>query len=431
MIRFTWGGSWAAQLSFSQRQNLSLFFLDGLFASAGDKIVLTYITVYLLALGTTGQQIGVLNSLGNLLNALLLLPAAYVVEVSGERKWTTVKSSIVSRSATFFLALVPFFLFGAPAMIWVIFGLVLIREAAANFAYPAWIALIGDIIPIEGRGRYFGTRNFIMGLSGMIIALLIGELITQIGSPLGYQLAFILAAILGAISTLFFSKIDEPCSGRPKEQNQTKGLVHLQGFLNSLKGTFSSIKEYPHFLKFAIFVAVWNFAINIAAPFFNVFLVDTLHLTAAMIGVVTVVNTAANMLVQRRVGLLSDKVSYRVITIIFSMLIPVTTLLWGIWVKQYWHVIVIEVLGGLLWGGFNLVSFSNLLVQTPEDQRARFSAYHQIIVTLSLAAGAALGSYLLPRIEFVGVVLTSAGFRFFAAFLFLFFVQDPKKQTKN
>jgi hypothetical protein len=66
-------------------------------------------------------------------------------------------------------------------------------------------------------------------------------------------------------------------------------------------------------------------------------------------------------------------------------------------------------------------------MQTPEDQRARFSAYYQIIVTLSLSGGAAVGSLLIPRIDFVGVTLISTVGRWLAALLFIFVVKDPAK----
>jgi predicted MFS family arabinose efflux permease len=125
------------------------------------------------------------------------------------------------------------------------------------------------------------------------------------------------------------------------------------------------------------------------------------------------------------VGLLSDKWGNRVVTIGFLALIPVLPLLWGVWVQHYWQVILIQILGGLLWGGFNLVSFNNLLMQTPTEQRARFSAYYQIVVTLSLAAGAALGSFLIPRIDFMGVTLASTVLRWVAALLFVLIVADP------
>lgn len=427
ITRFTWGGAWAASLSADKRRNLTLFFYDGLFAAASDKIILTYLTIYLLSLGITRQQIGFLSSLSNLSNALLLLPAALLVERSGQRKQITVKSAIISRTMVFLIAILPFFLYGSSALIWIIFGLLIIREAANNFAYPGWLELTSDIVPLEGRGRYFGSRNFIMGLAGILVAWIIGEVITRIGEPLGYQLAYLLAAIFGSIAIIYFNRLKDPhqpAKGDHQPAEEAKLTPHF-----TVQGIITSFKEHPQFINFAIFAAVWNFSIQIAAPFFNVYMVDTLHLTAAMIGVVTVVNTSANMIVQRRVGLLSDRWGNRIITIVFLFLIPLLPLAWGLLVKQYWHVIFIEVFTGMFWGGFNLVSFNNLLIQTPQNQRARFSAYHQIIVTLSMALGAALGSLLIPFIDFVGVTLSSAAGRWIAAILFVTIVKQPNNQA--
>jgi len=428
ITRFTWGGAWAVSLSDHQRRNLTLFFYDGLFSAASDKIILTYLTIYLLTLGVTRAQIGLLSSFSNLADALLLLPAAMLVERTGKRKEITVKSALVSRTVVLLMALLPFLLLDSPALVWIILALALIRDGANNFAFPGWIALTSDIVPLEGRGRYFGARNFIMGLAGMIVTLIIGEAITQIGDPLGYQLAYLLAAILGGISIHFFSKIIDSSSKNESIGEAEEAEHHL---VDDIKGIFTSLKGHPHFIKFAIYIAVWNFGINIAAPFFSVYMVDTLHLTAAMIGVVTVLNTAANMLVQRQVGVLADKWGNRIVTIVFLALIPVLPVLWGLWVQQYWHVILLQVLGGLLWGGFNLVSFNNLLMQTPEDQRARFSAFYQIIVTLSLAGGAALGSYLITRFDFIGVTLASAALRWVAAMLFVLIVANPADTIDN
>ena len=423
ITRFTWGGSWAAALSNKQRQNLTLFFYDGLFSAASDKIILTYMTIYLLTLGVTRQQIGFLSSISNFSNALLLLPAALLVERSGERMQITLKSALTSRIMVILMAILPFFLLGSSALIWIIFALVIIREAANNFAYPGWIALTSDIVPIQGRGRYFGARNFIMGLAGILVALLIGEFITLIGEPLGYQLAYLLAAVLGAVSIVYFSRIKDPHP--PDEIRSQKNEDEKLTLRENIRGIILSIKAYPQFINFVIYVAVWNFSIHIAAPFFTVYMVESLHLTAAMIGVVTVAHTAANMLVQRRVGLLTDKLGNRVVTIFFLFLIPIIPLVWALWVQKYWHVIILEIFTGLLWGGYNLVSFNNLLIQTPEEHRARFSAYYQIIVTLSMALGAGLGSLLIPFIEFFGVTLSSAAGRWTAALIFLFFVKGP------
>lgn len=414
--RFTWGGAWAATLPVKSRRNLTLFFYDGLFAAASDKIILTYLTIYLLTLGATRQQIGLLSSLSNLTAAFLLLPAAMLVERTGERQNLTLRSAAGSRLAILFMALLPFFMGSSHTMIWSILGLALLREVFNNIGYPGWMALTGDIIPLEGRGRYFGTRNFIMGVAGIITALFVGESITRIGEPLGYQIAFIFAVVFGVISMSFFARIQDP-------QKEHRTLHQTQ---SNLRAIFSSLKGQKQFILFCAFTAIWNFSLNIAGPFFNVYMVDTLNFTAAMIGVTTVANTIASLVVQRRTGALADRWGNRNVAIVFLMTIPLLPLLWGLWVRQYWQAILIQTFAGVFWGAYNLVSFNNLLSQTPEKQRARFSAFYQIVVTLSLAGGAALGSVLIPQIDFTGVTLASAGGRWLAGIFFIIWVGRTK-----
>ncbi len=412
--RFTWGGPWAAALPEDRRRNLTLFFYDGLFAAASDKIILTYITIYFLDLGASGQQIGLLSSLSNLAAAFLLLPAAMWVERTGERKRSTLMAATGSRLMVLLMALLPMFLVPTSGLIWIILGLALLRETFNNIGYPGWMALTGDIVPLAGRGRYFGTRNFIMGVSGIITALVVGAAITRIGSPLGYQLAFILAVVLGLISMSFFSRL--------KDHSKEDGT--LQPTHSSLQQIFSSLHGQKQFILFCVFTAIWNFSINIAGPFFNVYMVETVGMTAASIGIATVGNTIANLVVQRRTGVLADRWGNRNVSIIFLFLIPVLPLIWGLWIHTTWQVIVIQFVAGVFWGAYNLVSFNILLNQTPQEQRARFSALYQIVVTLSLAGGAALGSYLISVIQFKGIAITSAIGRWLAGILFLILVKE-------
>ena len=412
--RFTWGGAWAAVLPEQQRRNLTLFFYDGLFASASDKIILTYLSIYLLTLGASRQQVGLLSSLSNIAAALLLLPAAMLVERTGKRKQITLAAGGGSRFSMLLLALLPFLFGASKTMVWICFGLALIREGFNNIGYPGWIALTGDIVPLAGRGRYFGTRNFIMGVSGIITALLVGQAITAIGEPLGYQVVFFLAVLLGLISMSFFGRIKDP--------QPTDSDGHL--VQNNLKEILSSLKGETPFLMYCVFTAVWNFSINIAGPFFSVYMVDTLHFTAAVIGVITVSNAIANLIVQRRIGSLADRWGDRNLSIVFILLIPLVPLIWGSWVRTTWHAILIEVLSGIAWGAYNLVSFNTLLKKTPEKQRARFSAFYQIVVTLSLGLGAAVGSVLIPMVNFKGVTIISAGGRLLAGLLFILLVKD-------
>ena len=71
-IKLATGGDWALAQTESTRRNLVWFWFDGMFASASDNIVNTYLVVYLLALGATQGQIGVMSSLSSLAAALVL-----------------------------------------------------------------------------------------------------------------------------------------------------------------------------------------------------------------------------------------------------------------------------------------------------------------------------------------------------------------------
>ena len=418
---FTWGGHWAAALSETQRRNLTLFFYDGMFAAISDKIILTYSTLYFLSLGATGQQIGLLSSLSNLAAAFILLPAAMMVERSGDRKGVTVRAATSSRIFLVLMAFLPLILNDQSVLIWVILALALVREVFNNLGFPGWMSLTADIVPIEGRGRYFGTRNFIMGLAGILTALIIGQAITAIGEPLGYQIALIIAAVTGAGAIFYFSRLHDPTT----EENT------LRTSSTSFKEIFISLRGQKHFIQFCIFTAVWNFSINIFGPFVNVFMVETLKLSAAMIGFVSVGNTIANLVVQRRIGYWADQWGNRKLSIIFVLLIPVLPLLWGTWVREFWQAALLQIFAGFLWGAYNLVSFNNLLMQTPQNQRARFSALYQMVVTFALSGGAALGAFLIPVIDFSGLALASAIGRWVAALLFLFLVKDPSNPDEQ
>lgn len=411
--RFTWGGEWALPLSHRVKHNLSWFFFDGLFAAASDNILVTYLALYLLALGATRGQIGLMSSFSSLSAALLLLPAALLVEKVGRRKELTILfGGVLARLTVLSLALLPFLLHGQ-ALIIVGIALAVLRDAFGNLAYPAWMSLTGAIVPLEGRGRYFGTRNFAMGIAGMVMIYLVGELITRIAVPAGYQLALGLAFLLGLISTFCFWHLNDPEQSPTASSRNTPALSAGE----MLKGIWSR----PAFMALCLVMALWNFSLNIAGPFFSVYMVEKLRFSAALVGAATVVSNIAGLLVQRRVGALSDRWGPRRVQLISMLCIPLLPAAW-IFISRFWQVAMLNIFSGAFWGAFNLVSFNLLLTLTPQSQRARYSAFYQMMVTLALAGGAAFGSWVVTVWGYKAIFLCSAVGRFSAALLFARFV---------
>jgi predicted MFS family arabinose efflux permease len=105
-------------------------------------------------------------------------------------------------------------------------------------------------------------------------------------------------------------------------------------------------------------------------------------------------------------------------------LIPLLPLAW-IFARQPWHVALINTFGGTVWAAFNLASFNLMLSSIPKKQVPRYSAIYQIMVTLSLAFGALLGSALISRFGFILLLVMSTVGRVISAFFFAKLVHEP------
>lgn len=412
--QFTAGGRWTDQLGPSIRQNLRWFWFDGVFASGSDSIVVAYLSLFVLVLGGTRAQIGLMSALSSLSAALLLLPGATLVERWGHRKRIVVLSGGgAARVALLLLALVPL-AFAGPTAVYVVIALAILRSAFANLGVPAWVSLTADIVPLSWRGRYFSSRNVAMGVANMLMTFLVGQLITLVGGTNGYQLAMGLAFAIGMASTYSFARLEEPpTSAPPKAKDRDSQLPLLQ-----------HLRAHPDFLMFCATAAIWNLSINIAGPFFNPYLVESLKANASVVGALSVVATLAALPGQRLFGILVDRWGTRQVQLITGLLIPLLPWAWAL-TRSPWHVVPINLAAGFLWAGYELSNFNFLLTLTPEDRRPRYSAVYQIVVTTALAGGAAIGGIVAQRWGYAPVFILSGIGRLCAALLFARFVHQP------
>lgn len=408
----TVGGSWATQLPGHDQRNLRAFFFDGVFAAASDAIFFTYQTLYVLALGATNAQIGLMSALSNLSGTLLLMPGAMLADRTRRRKplvlWA---GGGLARLMIILMALLPFVFMG-PAAVYVAIALNAIMAGAGNLAYSAWVSLTADVVPLSRRGRYFGTRNIVMGLVTIIMTLLAGQLITRMGSISGYQAAFGVAFLIGMASTYSYAKIKEPQKSAQAQESQVYSLSSL----------LASLRTDRNFLAFCLYGMIWNFSLNIAGPFFNVYLVKSLSATAFMVGFLSIVSSVAGLPAQRLFGQLNDRWGPRKVMLVTGSIIPVVPFAWY-FTAAVWHAIPINIVAGFLWAGYNLASFNLLLAIAPEEQRARYSAMFQIAVTVSSALGASAGGLISNRWGIPLVFVCSAIGRAVGAVIFARFVK--------
>ncbi len=414
----TAGGSWSEQLPKDIRDNLRWFFFDGMFASAGDAINITYVPLYILALGASSEQIGLMASLSNLTATLLLLPGAMLADRLGKRKAIVLLGGGgISRLMLFLLALTPLVFPGA-AVVYVAILFKVILDGFQNLSLPPWTSLVGDVVPIAWRGRYFASRNIVMGVTNMLATLLVGQLLTHMTGPSGFQVVLVIALLVGLVSTFSYAHIREP----------VRATVTQDLHAYSPAGLWSSLKADSNFAIFCLFNLCWNFSLNVAGPFFNIYLVQDLHATGLIVGITTMVSSLTGLPAQRWFGQLSDRWGPRRIQLLTGLLIPILPLAW-VFTTAGWHTIPINILGGFLWAGFNLASLNFLLLLVQPAQRARFTAMNQIAITLASAVGAAIGGVIAGRFGYHSVFILSGIGRLLSMVIFIRFVHQPKPAT--
>ena len=324
-----------------------------------------------------------------------------------------------SRSGLFILLLLlaPWW-FTGPGLVSVAIAFAVLRDGLNNLSLPAWVSLTADIVPLSWRGRYFGLRNIYMSIAGMAAILLVGELITRTGKPLGYQVALALAFGVGMLSTYSYAQLREihPAVGKKSASKPTFSAL----------GVIKTLWASPVFLAFSLTSALWNFSLNIAGPFFTVYMVQNLFATPTMVGFLSIVSSLSGLPAQHFLGPLADRWGPRRIMALTGFIIPVVPFAW-LFVTAPWQIIPINLVSGFLWGGYSLASFNLLLELTPQELRERTTALYQVIVSVSLAAGAALGGILVTQYGIKSVFLASAFGRLIAAVLFIRFVHFQKK----
>lgn len=399
-------------------RNLRYFWLDGLFSAMSESFYLGFIPLFALAYGASNGQVGLLAALVNLAGAIALFPGARLVEQLGWRKPLVIGSAgLAGRFLLLFLALIPF-LTREPVLA---ITLIVLADSARGFfnslANPAWTSLVADLVPDVLRGRYFGSRNLAMGVAALVVAPLAGRIIAAGNAArsdafVGYQLIFLLAFVFGLVSTANFQAI--------KEQAPAVGPVqrHHRGDLRH------ALRRQPAFIGLVISSFVWNMALQVAGPFFNVYLVTDFAATTTTIGLLAAVSSLTALIGHRLFGHLLDRKGAIWVQLLTGGLIPALPLAW-VFITAPWQVAIINTFGGLLWAGYTLSNFNLLLALAPDDQRPRAVALYQMAVFFSAVAGPLLGGYLVDTLGFRVSFATSFAGRCLAMGLFFWLTVLP------
>ena len=392
--------------------------LDGLFSAVSASFYGSFVPLFALAYGASNSQVGRLTAIASLAGVAALFPGARVVEWTGKRKpVVVVTGGGIGRLILLAWACLPFFTPEPRVAVLVIIALNGLLAFVNHFHVPAWMAMVADMVPHPVRGRYFGSRNMAMGVAALVVVPVAGWLIhvgnEWMGMPFwGYQMAFFLAFVSGVAAAVCFQRIPEPLPAAQRAHGRRWSAL------------IRSLGASPAFLGLVIGALVWNFSVNVAAPFFNVYLVSQLGASTSTVGVLTGITSLFSLGGQRLFGRLLDRKGAFWVQRSTGLLIPILPLSW-IFVTAPWQVVFISAASGLLWAGYNLANFSLLLELTPDDRRPDAVALYQTVAVAGGVLGPLLGGYLADAVGFKAAFGISGAGRMLGILLFLYLASRP------
>jgi MFS family permease len=248
---------------------------------------------------------------------------------------------------------------------------------------------MGDIVPEKIRGSVFSTRLLLGTLSALTLTLLGGWFVDgwKTARPehaiYAYSILFTVGVLFGLAGTFAVTRFPEPEMHGEEE-------IPLFGLL---KTPF----EDENFRRLLKFVSVWAFSINLAGPFFIIYMMKRLELGLFEVTVLTVINQGSNLLFLRIWGRLADRLSNKSVLAVSSPMFLLAVLGWTFTTMPDKHfltvplLIVIQLLTGMSLAGVSVSSANIALKLSPKGLAHAYMTVHGIIGSLAGAIAPLMG----------------------------------------
>ena len=374
-----------------------------------------FLTGLALFLGANSFQIALISAIPALVTGFSFL-AGFLVRRSGRRKELVLWTAGIGRGV--FIVLVPFLLLRLGIGLPLFFAVVAASSILMNIAGTIWQSWISDLVPEARRGRFFGLRNAVHGLIGVLTAYGAGRGMDALKAaghePLGYGLAFGLAAAFGITSTILLTRQPEP-------EMPEKPPVGMRELL------FGPLKE-PQFRRLTAFLAAWFLTGTLASPFYIVHMMKNLHFSFTAIGVYSIIGGLTGMLFQLFWGRIVDRFGSKPVTVFNFALVGIMPLLWVFATPAFRLPIWLDgLMNGMVWSGASLGLWNLLLdlADNPQRKESYFAIYGVVTglgaFVASLIAGAVAQAMSGFHLHFLGRTFINYHVMFLAAGLARFF----------
>jgi len=344
-----------------------------------------YFSLFVLALGGSVKEIGLITALGGLAGLIFFPVGGYVADKKGRVKLVGFSTFMYAFSYLFF----------ALAWRWEILALGQFTQQLVLFYMPAMNAIMADSLPAKQRGIGFATTMAIPGAIGIVIPYVGGYLIDKVyGGDIipAMRLSYSISLILGLAVALIRLKFLRETLNSDEEAITIRNFPRL--LRESYLSVWETLKWLPRTLRsIAAIEMITIFFVNLAAPYWIVYAKQVIGLTAYEWGVIMLLTGAFNIALSIPIGHLIDRYGPRRMILATSPIAPIATLLFtfsNTFTQLLAVLMFLTIFNTVAWP-----AYSTLMVnQIPLDRRGRVFSILGQGVNVS-AGGVPMGALLL------------------------------------
>lgn len=371
-------------------RGLNLVIKDGLAAEAMSVFTGgTFLVAMAVMLGASNFQIGLLAALPTLTNVFQLIAIA-LVQRYNNRRAVAVFSNLFARFPLLVIGSLPF-LFSTGTSIQALIFLLFFHYFFGSVGGASWNSWMKDLVPEEKLGSYFSQRTRLTQTLNVVLSLVLALGLDHVKKYyphqelMAYSIMFVAGGMFGILGAYVLATTPEPKSFLPKE--------------NLLKLFYKPLKD-KNFRNLLFFNSFWTFALNLATPFFTVYMMNSIHLPLSYIIGFGIVSQLAGIVAVKIWGKYSDRFSNKTIIRIAAPVYISANIAWsfvglsGHFAVSMIFIAVINIATGIASSGVNLAITNIGMKLSPKNEAIVYLSARNMIVAFVSALGPLTGGLL-------------------------------------
>lgn len=357
------------------------------------SIAWPFFPLYIIALGGSGVEIGLIYALGGLGGIILFPVGGYLADHVGRVKFIAVVSYILALTHVFFII----------AQDWILLAIGMFMQELSLFYLPAMSAITADSLPPHKRGIGFATVMAIPLSVTLLMPLVGGYVIDYVfgggdaGVTIAMRIFFAVATTVGfAVATIRLKFLKETLTKSDSSVPPRKILLLLKTSYKKLYDAFKWMS--PTLWSIAIIAILITMFTSLTGPFWPVFAGQVIGLTASEWGFLSFLVGSIRIVLAIPLGHLVDLYGTRRTILLSMLLAPIPIILFPL-CQNFLHVlftlVILATVNALLWPA-SATLIANIV---PRERRGRLLSILGQGLSIGLAGGYGYGFLLyIPRI---------------------------------